>query len=153
MRLAGCIALPIIIGGLSGYLIKDDIRGWYATLQRPVFDPPNWVFAPVWTILYILMGISYYMIVELKASQTRSKGLLLFYLQLGLNFFWSIIFFNFHKPPLALIEIVLLWAAILLMIIQFRKLKPAAAWLQIPYLLWVSFATLLNAAVWIMNSQ
>jgi translocator protein len=151
MKLAGCIALPLITGCIIGYIIKDDISTWYAQLQRPVFDPPNWVFAPVWTLLYILMGISYYMILELKPGETRSKSLMIFYIQLALNFFWSLIFFSFHRPAAALFEIALLRASILLMIILFRRLKPVAAYLQAPYLLWVSFAALLNAGVWMMN--
>ena len=150
-RLIICIALPLVTGALSGYIIKDDITGWYAQLQKPVFDPPNWLFAPVWTLLYILMGVSYFMIYELKPDDTRAKALLAFYVQLGLNFFWSIIFFNMHRPAAALLEIALLWVSILLMIFLFRKLNPLAAYLQIPYLLWVSFATLLNAAIWTMN--
>ena len=147
-----CITLPLIIGGASGYLTATEITGdWFVNLIKPPFNPPNYLFGPVWTALYLLMGISLFLMVKSEPSEARTNGLLVFGMQLFLNFWWSIFFFRFQRTDIALVEIILMWVSILAMILLFRKIKPIAAYLQIPYLLWVSFATALNASFWWLN--
>ena len=146
-----CLLIPIAVGGLSGYITAPDISDWYVTLIKPVFSPPNYIFAPVWSILYVLMGVSLYMIWILPVTPERKKALQYFGLQMILNFIWSLIFFTSRDPGLALLEIVLLWISIVFMIRQFKILNKSAANLQIPYLLWVLFETILNASIWFLN--
>ena len=150
-KLSGCVMLTLVIGGVSGFLTKDSITGWYATLVKPSFNPPNYVFGPVWTLLYILMGISFYMILNTGAGRERTKCIAIFGGQLFLNFWWSIIFFNFHRICLAQMEMALLWLSIIWMIIAFSRQNKAAGYLQIPYLLWVSFASALNFGILCLN--
>jgi tryptophan-rich sensory protein len=145
-----CILLTLSVGGLSGYLTSTQIPGWYAGLQKPSFNPPNYLFGPVWTLLYLLMGISLFIVIRSGISG-KSKPIIIFATQLVLNFFWSIIFFNFHQVSLALVDILLLWLCIFIMIRSFYKINKAAGLMQIPYLLWVSFATALNTAILILN--
>lgn len=146
-----CIAIPLVSGSLSGLAIADHISSWYSTLNKPSFNPPNYLFGPVWSVLYILMGIGLYLILQTPKSAMRTKSIVLFTVQLILNLSWSFIFFNAQSPFAALIIIGILWIAILMMMIYFHTLSPIASYLQIPYLLWVSFATVLNAAIWILN--
>ena len=108
LRLLICIMLPLIVGGVSGIATADAIPGWYQTLNKPFFNPPNWLFGPVWTTLYMLMGISLYQIVSLPKSEMRNKAIQIFCLQLILNFSWSFLFFYFHNPAISLIEIIAL---------------------------------------------
>jgi tryptophan-rich sensory protein len=145
------ILLPLSIGAVAGMFTARAIPEWYATLNQPSFNPPNWVFGPVWTTLYIIMGISFFLIWKLEAGKERNQAIVIFLVQLLLNFGWSFCFFYFKMIGLALIEIVLLWSTIVLMLVRFYKLKPLAAYLNIPYLLWVSFATALNAAYFFLN--
>lgn len=147
-----CIFLPLFVGGLSGFFTAGEVVGeWYVNLIKPAINPPAWVFGPVWTTLYLLMGLSLYIIFTSEKSPLRTKALMLFGIQLFLNFWWSILFFSFHWLLFSIIEIVVLWSFIVAMIITFRKINPVAAYLQIPYLLWVSFATMLNMAFWWVN--
>ena len=146
-----CIAIPLVSGSLSGLAIADHISSWYSTLNKPSFNPPNYLFGPVWSVLYILMGIGLYLILQTPKSAMRTKSIILFAVQLILNLSWSFIFFNAQSPFAALIIIGLLWIAILMMMIYFHTLSPIASYLQIPYLLWVSFASVLNAAIWLLN--
>ena len=146
-----CIAIPLVSGSLSGLAIADNISTWYSTLNKPSFNPPNYLFGPVWSVLYILMGIGLYLILQTPKSAMRTKSIVLFTVQLILNLSWSFIFFNAQSPFAALIIIGLLWIAILMMMIYFHTLSPIASYLQIPYLLWVSFASVLNAAIWLLN--
>ena len=149
--LAVCIAIPLLTGGISGWLTAHEIKGWYAALQKPFFNPPNYVFGPVWTALYLAMGVSLYRVVR-HTSSYRQKAVTIFGIQLVLNFLWSIIFFKLHMVGLAAADIVLMWLAILAMIITFARMDKPAAWLQVPYLLWVSFATALNFAILHLNA-
>jgi tryptophan-rich sensory protein len=151
LKLLAAVALPLIVGGVSGFATAGAIPGWYANLNKPFFNPPNWIFGPVWTLLYILMGVSFYLIWTGEAHALKNKAMLLFGVQLFLNFWWSIIFFYFQRMDIALVEILLMWASILWMILLFKEIKPVAGYLQIPYLCWVSFATLLNASLWWLN--
>jgi len=142
---------PLLIGGLSGILSGNGVTSWYPSLIKPVFNPPSWIFGPVWTILYLLMGYSFYRIYMQPVSIHRIRATRLFLLQLTLNFFWSLLFFRWHLTGWATVEIVMLWITIILMIKAFVKLDPLAGYLQIPYLLWVSFATLLSGSLWYLN--
>jgi tryptophan-rich sensory protein len=145
------VLLPLAAGGYSGYLTAGAINDWFLTLNKPSFNPPSWVFGPVWTLLYLLMGWSLYRIWRLPASTQRSTAMGVFFIQLILNFFWSLIFFRWQAMGFALLEIALLWISIAAMIHLFRKLDSTAGYINIPYLLWVSFATALNTAYWVLN--
>jgi tryptophan-rich sensory protein len=145
------IILPLSIGAIAGMFTSRAIPEWYATLNQPSFNPPNWVFGPVWTTLYLIMGFSFFLIWKLEAGKKRNQAIVIFLVQLLLNFGWSFFFFYFQMIGIALIEIILLWSTIVLMLVRFYKLKPLAAYLNIPYLLWVTFATVLNAAYFFLN--
>ena len=145
------ISLPLVVGGISGYLTATEINGWFASLNKPSFNPPNYLFGPVWTTLYILMGISMFMIWKTPRTNLRQNALKIFALQLFLNFWWSILFFHFHLLFLSIFDIVAMWIMIYYTIRFFKQIKPVAGNLQIPYLLWVSFATLLNISFWWLN--
>ena len=143
------LALPLIVGFISSYFTVGSIPTWYASLNKPSFNPPNYIFAPVWTILYILMGISLYLI--LSSKKNNKYGLMLFFVQLALNFAWSLVFFGTHHIVPAFIDIVLLWIAIFMTIKEFLKINKTAGYLLIPYILWVSFATILNLSIVLLN--
>lgn len=151
LKLIVSLALPLAVGGAAGAVTAQNVRTWYPQLNKPWFTPPNALFAPVWTVLYILMGISFYLVWRQPPSVARKPAIAIFAVQLFFNFWWSIFFFQFHQVGLALIDIALLWVCIVWMIARFYKVSPAAANLQWPYLCWVSFATALNAAVWYLN--
>ena len=139
------------VGALSGWLTREGTEIYNATIEQPPLSPPSIVFPIVWGILFALMGIGAARIYMAPASGARSRSLLLFLIQLAFNFFWSIIFFNFQAFGFAFIWLILLWFLILMMILSFRKVDKLAAWLQIPYLLWVTFAAYLNFGVWLLN--
>jgi tryptophan-rich sensory protein len=146
------IALPLAVGAVSGFFTTASVNGWYAGVNKPSFNPPNWLFAPVWTSLYILMGIACFIIWNNNAETKEKQVALRFYgIQLGLNFLWSFIFFYAQQPGWAFIEIILMWIMILLTILSFRKISTVAAWLLVPYICWVSFASVLNFAIWYLN--
>jgi len=145
------IILPLSVGAIAGMFTARAIPDWYASLSQPSFNPPNWIFGPVWTTLYLIMGISFFLIWKLEAGKARNQALGIFLLQLLLNFGWSFCFFYYKMIGLALIEIIVLWSTIVFMLTRFYKLKPLAAYLNIPYLLWVTFATVLNAAYYWLN--
>ena len=138
-------------GALSGYLTREGTELYNTTIIQPPLSPPSIVFPIVWSILFALMGIGAARVYLAPPSSARTRSLLLFLLQLAFNFFWSIIFFNFQAFGFALIWLAALWVLILLMILSFRQVDPLAAWLQLPYLLWVTFAAYLNFAVWLLN--
>jgi tryptophan-rich sensory protein len=146
------VLVCVSVGYLSGTVTRESITTWYPTLVKPVFNPPNWIFAPVWTLLYIMMGIAAGLVWTSEFEQkTVKKALGFFAIQLGLNALWSYLFFGLHNPLLALIEIVLLWLMIYETYNQFKKIDKVAGFLMIPYLAWVSFATILNASIWWLN--
>jgi tryptophan-rich sensory protein len=151
LKLTLCILLPLLIGGFSGYATASGISSWYVGLNKPIFNPPNYLFGPVWSLLYILMGISFYRILQSPPNDIRSKSIIIFSFQLFLNFCWSFLFFKFQLLGVAFIEIILMWLSIAIMIYTFTKIDKTAAYLQIPYLLWVSFASVLNGAIWFLN--
>jgi tryptophan-rich sensory protein len=146
-----CISIPILVGAVAGIATATGVDSWYADLNKPSFNPPNWVFAPVWTTLYTLMGVSLFMIVNRAKGRDRLLAVGVFTIQLLFNFAWSFLFFYFHWIGIALIDIIVLWISIAWMIHVFRKIYPAAGYLQVPYLFWVSFATVLNASIWLLN--
>jgi translocator protein len=150
-KLIASLLLPLGIGGIAGIFTTEAIPGWYASLNQPSFNPPNWIFGPVWTTLYIILGISLFLIWKLETGKQRNQAILVFTVQLLLNFGWSFCFFYFKMIGLALFDIVALWIMIVIMLIRFYKLKPLAAYINIPYLLWVSFATALNLAYFFLN--
>lgn len=151
MRLLFCLLLPLMIGGFSGYLSASGVNDWYLTINKPSFNPPSWVFGPVWTTLYLVMGYSLYLVLKTEPSQTRTLVISLFAVQITLNFLWSLIFFRWHMLGLAFVEIVILWLCILLMAVKMHQISSLAAWLQVPYLLWVGFASVLSGSLWWLN--
>lgn len=145
------ILLAEAVGGLSGWLTREGAKIYSETIVKPPLSPPSMVFPIVWGVLFALMGISAARIFLSPASHARSRSLLLFLIQLGFNFFWSIIFFNLQYFGFALVWLAVLWGLILWMIVWFRRVDPLAAWLQVPYFLWVTFAAYLNFGVWMLN--
>lgn len=152
IKLILSIAAPLLIGFIGSQYTIAEIPGWYAGLQKPTWNPPNWLFGPVWTLLYILMGIAAYLVWKtLPQSAFKKWGLFLYALQLVLNLLWTYLFFSKHQLGAALIEIVVLWLTIFCTIIAFSKVNKTAAWLLVPYISWVSFATMLNYTIWQLN--
>jgi len=145
------ILLPLAVGAVAGLFTSKAVPGWYASINRPSFSPPNWVFAPVWTSLYIIMGISFFIIWSCPPGKERKRAITFYLAQLLLNFLWSFLFFYFKQIGWALAEITLLWVMIVVMIVSFYRLKPSAAYLNFSYLLWVTFASVLNGAYFILN--
>jgi tryptophan-rich sensory protein len=140
------------VGGLSGFATAGGVSTWYPTLVKPSFNPPAWVFGPVWTVLYIMMGVAAFLVWRrgLDAEGVRT-ALTVFAVQLALNGIWSVLFFGMHAPGWALVEIVLLWMAIGINTLLFWRVLPSAGALLLPYWMWVSFATVLNASLWWLN--
>ncbi len=153
LKLIISLALPLGVGAISGIATSNNVDTWFTTINKPAFNPPSWVFAPVWTTLYILMGVAFFLVWKSSAPPSANKrtAASFFMLQMALNFLWSFLFFHFHEIGLALLDIILLWCSIILCIIYFRKINKTAALLLLPYLLWVSFATVLNAAIYMLN--
>ena len=150
LKLSLSIMLPLIVGGVSGFLTASNIETWYVHLNKPSFNPPNYLFGPVWTSLYVLMGISFFMILN-TAVPNKNRLILVYFIQLLLNFMWSFIFFKYHALGIAGVEIIILWLSILIMIVMFYKANKWAAIINIPYLLWVSFASVLNWSIYLLN--
>lgn len=152
LKLILAIGVSELAGIIGAVFTSPAIPTWYATLTKPELNPPAWVFGPVWTTLYALMGIAAYLIWKQGINKhTVRVALELFAVQLGLNTLWSLVFFGLHNPGGALIVIVGLWLMIVATIAAFYKLSKPAAWLLAPYLLWVSFASYLNYALWALN--
>ena len=143
------LLLTLAVGAVAGIATAKGVNGWYATLEKPSFNPPNGVFAPVWTTLYVLMAIAAWRVWRLRGI--ASVALILFFVQLALNFAWSFIFFTAHDIRVALMEIAVLWLAIVLTTIAFFRADRIAGWLMVPYIAWVSFASLLNYSVYQLN--
>jgi benzodiazapine receptor len=145
------VIVPLGLGAIAGMFTSQSVTGWFTTLNRPSFSPPNWIFGPVWTFLYILMGISLFLVWKEAPGPRRNLALIVFLVQMLLNFAWTFIFFYQKMLGLALIEIILLWISIVLMLVMFYNVRPWAAYLNIPYILWVSFAAVLNGAYYFLN--
>jgi translocator protein len=152
VKLIISIAIPVAIGAISGFFTVTGVESWYQTINKPSWNPPSWIFAPVWTSLYVMMGIGLYLVWKSDSSEVLKKtAISLFAVQLILNFFWSFIFFNQQQPGWALVEIIAMWIFILLTIFAFAPVSKPAAWLLVPYICWVSFATVLNYTIWQLN--
>ena len=146
------IFLCLIFGnGLGGYFTFISVENWYQTLNKPSFNPPDWIFGPVWTTLYILMGISVWLVWKTEPSKTRTIRIRIFCLQLFFNVFWTYLFFGIQRIDLGLIEIFFLIFLITTNIIYFLKTNKIAGYLLIPYLIWVLYASILNYNIWILN--
>jgi tryptophan-rich sensory protein len=146
------IAVPFLAAGLGGAATASSVTTWYPSLRKPAWNPPTWLFGPVWTLLYLLMGVASWQVWRLGQSDRRVRTALGFYgAQLVFNVLWSVLFFGLRRMGWALAEIVVLWALILQTLVRFYRLRPAAGLLLVPYQLWVSFATVLNAALWWLN--
>lgn len=152
------LVIAVVVSELAGIIgavfTTPSITGWYSGIVKPSFNPPAWVFGPVWTTLFALMGIAAFLIWKKGLDRRDVKiALAIFIGQLVLNTLWSIIFFGLHNPGLAFVEIIFLWLAILATIVSFAQISKPAAWLLVPYILWVSFAGFLNYTIWQLNSQ
>jgi translocator protein len=141
---AGCLA----VGSLGGFITMKPVLEWYPSLVKPSWTPPSWLFGPVWTLLYIMMAVAAWLV--WRAGESRT-ALILFFAQLALNLAWSFLFFGARSPGLGLIEIVFLWLAVAATIFAFAFRSRVAAFLMVPYLVWVSFAAALNAAIFMLN--
>lgn len=147
-----CVFLCLVIGFTSGMATASGITEWYAFLNKPFFNPPNWLFAPVWSILYAMMGIAAALVWHKGLNSDGVKSaLLIFVVQMVFNALWSIVFFGMRQPLYALFVIITLWILIVLCISKFNKINKTAGLLLIPYLLWVSFATILNFSIYWLN--
>lgn len=153
MKFVLSVLITLGVGAIAGFVNIHSIDTWYAALQKPSFNPPNWLFGPVWTFLYILMGIALYLIWKLPVSKTRNTAIGSFFFQLLLNFLWSFLFFYFHLIAIAIFDIIALWVMIFLTIILFSRLNKTASWLLVPYISWVSFATILNIYIFNLNNR
>jgi translocator protein len=149
--LVGFMAACFLVAGVSSIFSVAAIPGWYAALNKPSFNPPNGIFGPVWTLLYALMAIAAWLVWKQPAGALRSSALRIFWLQLFLNFSWSWIFFHEHRLGASLLEIFVLWLAIVAATVLFLRVARLAAWLMLPYVAWVAFAALLNFAIWRLN--
>jgi len=150
-KLLTSFLIAFLGGAIGGFATADAISTWYVTLNKPFFNPPNWIFGPVWTILYAMQAIALYMIWNSDKKKDKKRAFTLFGVQVVLNALWSLIFFGLKMPELALVEIVVLWVFIYLTIKEFYLFDKRAGRMLVPYLLWVSFATLLNLFIAILN--
>ena len=151
-KLIVSIIIPVAIGATAGFFTAAGVDSWYQSINKPSWNPPSWIFAPVWTILYIMMGIALFLVWKSNNNEAlKKRAMILFFVQLALNFFWSFIFFDQQQPGWALVEIIAMWVAILLTIFAFAKVNKIAAWLLVPYISWVSFASILNYTIWQLN--
>jgi translocator protein len=151
-KLVVSVVACLAAGAIGSVFTRSAIPTWYATLQKPFFSPPNWLFAPVWTLLYILMGVAAFLVWRkgLENRQVRI-ALILFLIQLVLNALWSVVFFGLESPLYGFIVIVVLWVAILFTALKFYRISLASSVLLWPYLLWVTFAAVLNSSIWLLN--
>ena len=152
-RILSIVVGCLVIGYFSGIVTRSAITDWYPTLIKPSFNPPNWIFAPVWSALYIMMGVAAGLVwnkIEFQKEAVK-KAIIFFAIQLGLNALWSYLFFGLHNPMLAGLEIIILWLMIYETYVQFSKINKIAGYLFLPYIAWVSFAAVLNASIWWLN--
>ncbi len=150
LKLIISLLIPQLVGGLGAWATFTSVQSWYPTLAKPAFNPPNWIFGPMWTLIYVLMGIACFLI--WKSKHPRKKQLLILYgVQLFFNALWSPAFFGLQSPGLGLLVIIPLFVLIVFCVIQFKKVSAPASWLMVPYLLWVGFASMLNFSIWMLN--
>lgn len=152
LRLIVSVGVCQLAGIIGGLFTASSVSTWYSGIEKPVFNPPNWIFGPVWITLYFIMGVALYLVWDTEAAAAMKKNaIILFSVQLILNVLWSYCFFYLRSPLLGLIEITVLLVFILLATWWFFKIRPLAGYLMIPYIMWVSFATLLNVYLWKLN--
>lgn len=151
LALVIAIAVCLLVGASGSIVTATSVRDWYPQIAKPAWTPPDALFGPVWTALYILMGVAAWLVWRDGHGLDRRRALLVFAIQLVLNSLWSYLFFGMKSPGWAAIEIVVLWIAIVATIVVFGKIRRLAAVLLLPYLLWVSYATALNIAIWSLN--
>ncbi len=150
-RLILCIAIPLAVGGLSALLTRGGMD-IFKMVKKPPLSPPAWLFPVVWTLLYALMGIASYLVLESSADrEEKEKALYLYGIQLAVNFFWPVLFFSLQRFGFAFVWLVLLWALILWTLLRFYRIHKTAGYLLIPYLVWVTFAGYLNFGIWLLN--
>ncbi|HEX8177527.1 MAG TPA: TspO/MBR family protein [Pyrinomonadaceae bacterium] len=152
LALGVSIAICFSAAGIGSLFTDPEIGGWYARIAKPSWTPPNWVFGPVWSVLYLMMAVAAWLVWKEKGFASAAAPLALFGVQLVFNALWSILFFGMHRIGMALLDIVLLWSAILATVLSFWRVSPAAGALMIPYLLWVTYASALNYSIWRLNS-
>ena len=147
------IIIPVAVGAISGFFTSSNVNTWFPTIVKPSFNPPSWLFAPVWTTLYVMMGIALFLVWknESVAKSLKQKAIIFFAIQMTLNFLWSFTFFEMHEIGWAVVNILLLWIFIIATIFSFAPISKTAAWLLVPYISWVSFASILNIAIWQLN--
>lgn len=150
-KLIIALVVPQLVGGLGSVFTASSVRSWFPTLEKPLLNPPSWVFGPVWTLLFLMMGWAFYLVWSSEDNEKKTMAYGAFAIQLVLNLFWSIIFFGLKNPALAFAEILILWLAIIFNIFIFHRISRLSAWLLVPYLLWVTFASYLNYSIWILN--
>jgi len=155
MKILVCVATCLAVGYYGSLATQSSVNTWFPTLEKPVFNPPNWLFAPVWTMLYILMGIAAGLVWDRYESDKYEvkNALVIFAAQLLLNLLWSILFFGLRNPMLAMLEIVVLLLIIYETHYKFKNISKMAGYLLVPYILWVGFATILNIAIWYLNRE
>lgn len=153
VKIVIALLVCLAVGYSASTVTRPSVESWYPTIVKPVFNPPNWIFMPMWTLLYILMAVAAGLVWDKIKQQTEEvkKALLFFIIQLTLNVIWSYLFFGLKNPLLALIEIVILWLMIYETYLKFVKINKTVGYLLIPYLAWVGFATILNASIWWLN--
>jgi tryptophan-rich sensory protein len=151
LLLVGFLVVSLGVAVTASWFTIPNIPGWYASLEKPSWTPPNWLFGPVWTTLYLMMAVAAWLVARDRSASTGRRALLFWGVQLVLNFFWSLLFFHWQRIDLALIDIVALWGMIVVTIVAFWRLNRLAALLLVPYLVWVSYATALNFAIYGMN--
>ncbi len=152
VKLIASLLVPFAAAAIGSIATISNIPTWYAALEKPFFNPPNWLFGPVWTLLYILIGISLYLIWTQKSMSSKKTASIVFVIQMILNALWSVVFFGLHQVWLGFIIIILLLTSILAMIVLFRRFSHTASYILIPYAAWVTFAACLNLAIAILNS-
>lgn len=152
VKLVVSLVVPFAAAAIGTLATISNIPTWYAALEKPFFNPPNWLFGPVWTLLYILIGISLYLIWTQKSIQSKKTAYITFTIQIVLNALWSVVFFGLHQVWPGFIIIILLLTSVLAMIVLFRRFSHTASFILIPYAAWVTFATCLNLAIAILNS-
>jgi translocator protein len=145
------VAAPLLIGAVGGVVTAGSVPTWYRALEKPAWNPPDAVFGPVWTALYLSMGVALALVLRSGWTPLRRGAVILFAVQLGLNLAWTLVFFGLHAIGPALVTIVLLWASIAATLVAFERVNAVAFGLMVPYLAWVTFASVLNGAVWLLN--
>ncbi len=157
LALIAFILLCLAAGGVGGIATADNVTGWYSTINKPTWNPPGWIFGPVWTTLYVMMAIAAWQVWRKpqtspsSTSASKKIAFTLFGIQLALNALWSFIFFQWHELGWALAEILVLWVAIAATLLAFFRIRKSAGWLLAPYLAWVSFASFLTYTIWTLN--